>query len=187
MNRDEAILIVSRYELAKLSPKKREEMLLDWWTVDNTDPEFSKLPEELQKEILQSDEPVSNVMDQKYDLLLIEGLRHNYIGVKNEYLSKRVSEILCSKVCVEGQEEILFPCPCCKYQTFLERGQYEVCPVCFWEDDGSNEPTRYSSVNQMTLGDGQVHFKEYGAVSKKSLQFIKPDVKFRYNKSGNCD
>ncbi|HEP9402485.1 hydrolase, partial [Pseudomonas aeruginosa] len=30
-----------------------------------------------------------------------------------------------------------YPCPCCGYLTFDEEpcGTYEICPVCYWEDD----------------------------------------------------
>ena len=28
-----------------------------------------------------------------------------------------------------------FTCPCCGYLTLNERGAYDICPVCFWEDD----------------------------------------------------
>src|SRR3712207_8061939 len=29
------------------------------------------------------------------------------------------------------------PCPCCGYRTLREPeyGSYDICPVCFWEDD----------------------------------------------------
>ncbi|WP_286674588.1 CPCC family cysteine-rich protein, partial [Clostridium sp. ZBS4] len=86
---------------------------------------------------------------------LIEVLKHDFIGAKNEYLSEVVSKMLSKKVQVEGKKEILFACPCCLYQTIKERGRYEICPVCFWEDDGNNEINRYSSVNNMTLLKGK--------------------------------
>lgn len=30
-----------------------------------------------------------------------------------------------------------YTCPCCGYKTLEEevRGSYEICPICFWEDD----------------------------------------------------
>lgn len=28
-----------------------------------------------------------------------------------------------------------FACPCCGCLTLDERGCYDICPVCFWEDD----------------------------------------------------
>ena len=37
---------------------------------------------------------------------------------------------------IEGSTENLFKCPCCQYKTLDMRGEYEICPVCQWEDDG---------------------------------------------------
>ncbi|MFF1770133.1 CPCC family cysteine-rich protein [Streptomyces sp. NPDC058249] len=31
-----------------------------------------------------------------------------------------------------------YGCPCCGFLTLDERGSYEICPVCFWEDDGQD-------------------------------------------------
>src|SRR5688572_21113282 len=33
----------------------------------------------------------------------------------------------------------LVACPCCASLTLPARGQYELCPVCFWEDDGQDD------------------------------------------------
>lgn len=42
-------------------------------------------------------------------------------------------------------------CYCCGYFTIEERGQYEICDVCFWEDDGCDDLLRHSGPNHMTL------------------------------------
>ena len=31
-------------------------------------------------------------------------------------------------------------CPCCGYPTLGERAAYEVCELCYWEDDGQDDP-----------------------------------------------
>jgi Cysteine-rich CPCC len=31
-----------------------------------------------------------------------------------------------------------YACPCCGFLTLDERGGYDICPVCFWEDDGQD-------------------------------------------------
>lgn len=31
-------------------------------------------------------------------------------------------------------------CPCCGFQSLTERGNYEICPLCKWEDDGQDDP-----------------------------------------------
>jgi hypothetical protein len=32
-----------------------------------------------------------------------------------------------------------YACPCCRSVTLPERGAFEMCPVCFWEDDGQDD------------------------------------------------
>ncbi|MEV0490026.1 CPCC family cysteine-rich protein [Streptomyces atratus] len=32
-----------------------------------------------------------------------------------------------------------YRCPCCGFVTLGERGNYEICSVCFWEDDGQDD------------------------------------------------
>ena len=32
-----------------------------------------------------------------------------------------------------------YRCPCCGFVTLSERGGDEICPVCFWEDDGQDD------------------------------------------------
>ncbi len=35
---------------------------------------------------------------------------------------------------------VTYSCPCCGYPTLSERGGYEICPLCDWEDDGQDDP-----------------------------------------------
>ncbi|SDM20647.1 hypothetical protein [Paenibacillus jilunlii] len=53
MNRDEAIALILKSTIEDLSKEARGEILMDWWGIDQDDPEFDKLPETLQSEILQ--------------------------------------------------------------------------------------------------------------------------------------
>jgi hypothetical protein len=32
-----------------------------------------------------------------------------------------------------------FACPCCRHRTLDARGDYDICPVCLWEDDGQDD------------------------------------------------
>lgn len=180
MDRDKAIKIICEGKVIELSKEKREELLLNWWGIDNEDPEFTGLPQKLQQEIIESDEPIAVATDSGYDPLLIEVLKHDFIGVKNEYLSEVLFKMLLKEIKVEGKEEILLDCPCCSYQTIKERGQYMICPVCFWEDDGSNDINHYSSVNYMTLLEGMDNFNKYACVTEASIKTVNPDVKKRY-------
>ena len=33
----------------------------------------------------------------------------------------------------------LYACPCCGEKTLSERGSFEICGVCAWEDDGQDD------------------------------------------------
>lgn len=35
--------------------------------------------------------------------------------------------------------ETLYTCPCCGHPTLTERGGYEICGECGWEDDGQDD------------------------------------------------
>ncbi len=52
----------------------------------------------------------------------------------------------------KSQNELL-PCPCCGSYTLSEVGAYEICPVCFWEDDPVqlSDPTYSGGANQDSL------------------------------------
>lgn len=32
-----------------------------------------------------------------------------------------------------------FNCPCCRFPTLSERGGYDICIICWWEDDGQSD------------------------------------------------
>jgi Cysteine-rich CPCC len=49
------------------------------------------------------------------------------------------------------------PCPCCGYKTLPSRGDYHLCPVCRWEDEGV-EPWELSGPNGRTLVEAQQDF-----------------------------
>jgi hypothetical protein len=42
-------------------------------------------------------------------------------------------------VLIPYSEQSASRCPCCHYRTLHERGGFEICPVCFWEDDGQDD------------------------------------------------
>ncbi|KQX74439.1 CPCC family cysteine-rich protein [Aeromicrobium sp. Root472D3] len=51
----------------------------------------------------------------------------------------------------------MHPCPCCGYRTLPSRGDYELCPVCWWEDEGT-EPWEISGPNGQSLVEAQHAF-----------------------------
>ncbi len=181
--REEAIKIIIEKDITKLARDEREAMLWKSWGIDEHDPEFHHFSKELQEELLSSDVPTHDVMDNRYNELLLKVTEGSFYGIPNEYLSKLVSKIVGSHIEVEGYVEKLLPCPCCHYETLEQRGEYDICPVCFWEDDGNNEPSRYSGPNHMTLSEGRSNYEKYGACSEKGAEFVTANRYEIYNKA----
>ena len=60
----------------------------------------------------------------------------------------------------------LYTCPCCGYRTRDEKeyGSYNICPICFWEDDATQvENPNIIGANKVTLKQAQKNFIEFGA------------------------
>lgn len=172
MLRREAIKIIIEDDITNMTRDEREIMLLNAWGVDEGDLEFHSFSKSLQDELLSSDVPTGDIMDPRYDELLLAGTEGSFYGIPNEYLSKLVSNILGKNIEVEGNVEKLLPCPCCNYETLVQRGQYDICPVCFWEDDGNNDSNWYSGPNHMTLSEGRSNYEKYGACSKEAKSVV---------------
>ncbi|MBU1036601.1 hypothetical protein KKF32_01020 [Patescibacteria group bacterium] len=64
-------------------------------------------------------------------------------------------------------------CFCCGYKTLFQRGGYEICPVCFWEDDSLDEHG-FSGANGMSLGEGQKNYRKYGACKREMVNKVLP-------------
>jgi cysteine-rich CPCC protein len=67
-------------------------------------------------------------------------------------------------------------CPCCGHRTLPERGYYELCPVCCWEDDPeqANEPWGFGGANGISLVEAQQAYLRYGAVAAKDVSKVRP-------------
>jgi hypothetical protein len=69
-----------------------------------------------------------------------------------------------------------FPCPCCGHLTFSEPpGSYEICPVCFWEDDAVQLrwPTWAGGANSPSLVDAQRSYAELGSMERRLLRYVR--------------
>lgn len=69
--RKEAIKIIIEDDISKLTRDEREALLLNSWGVDEQDPEFHFFSKSLQDELLSSDVPTEDVMDFRYNELLL--------------------------------------------------------------------------------------------------------------------
>ncbi|MBW8359029.1 MAG: hydrolase [Weeksellaceae bacterium] len=74
-----------------------------------------------------------------------------------------------------------FACPCCGYKTFGEKpnGSYDICEVCFWEDDPIQlaHPKYNGGANRVSLKQGQKNFIEFGACEREMITNVRQPTK----------
>jgi hypothetical protein len=70
-----------------------------------------------------------------------------------------------------------YPCPCCGYLTLDERGHHDICPVCFWEDDGQDEHdariVRGGPNGNLSLSQARRNFADFGANRERDLPHVR--------------
>ena len=66
-----------------------------------------------------------------------------------------------------------YRCPCCGHKTLSERGGFEICPICFWEDDGQDDQDAdeiHGGPNySLSLTQARINYREFGACEKKHI------------------
>ncbi|WP_035769398.1 CPCC family cysteine-rich protein [Clostridium beijerinckii] len=102
-------------------------------------------------------------------------------------------------------EYVKYKCLCCGYMTLETRTEFDICPVCFWEDDAyiimdekSNSITSLynetedvsqeklldikSGANHgLTLREGQENYKKYGACEKDMKKHVRKPRKSEFS------
>jgi hypothetical protein len=66
-----------------------------------------------------------------------------------------------------------FSCPCCGNKTLSARGFFEVCPICFWEDDGQDDHdadvVRGGPNGNLSLTQARRNYQAFGACEQRFL------------------
>ncbi|NGZ76916.1 hypothetical protein GYN08_16540 [Saccharibacillus sp. VR-M41] len=70
-----------------------------------------------------------------------------------------------------------FACPCCGYRTLTEEppGSYDICGICFWEDDAGQfyDPDNPGGANKVSLREAQENFAKFGACEEQSIPHVR--------------
>ncbi|MFJ1599968.1 CPCC family cysteine-rich protein [Streptomyces sp. NPDC088261] len=69
-----------------------------------------------------------------------------------------------------------YPCPCCGHRVLDEMpGSHEICPICFWEDDGAQFrwPSMPGGANRISLLDAQRNFQDFGACDEHGKRYVR--------------
>ncbi len=60
------------------------------------------------------------------------------------------------------------PCPCCGRKVIEKPGDFEICPICGWEDDPtqSQDPDFEGGANELSLNQARKKYKAERAAKK---------------------
>lgn len=152
ITRNEAKKMLAFIDLIHLNKEDREMILIDYHS--NND-DF---------------EDIEDCESYSYNKDILDYLTQQYKGIINKYFEEKLFQYLNKKLLVIGEIEPLIECRCCSYKTIEKRGNYDICKVCNWEDDGLNEIDKYSGVNRSTLREAKINFIKSGVTSKKYLR-----------------
>ncbi|KQR91123.1 hypothetical protein ASG01_14680 [Chryseobacterium sp. Leaf180] len=122
------------------------------------------------------------------------------IKVRRDFFQKNFDlKIGLQRTDVNSAEVLKNSCPVCGYLTLDERNAFDICGICFWEDDGIDdfEENEESGPNHMTLKEGRLIFQEAKSkllntkfndnnlIEKLKNSFIKLDNFINQNNSTN--
>jgi hypothetical protein len=71
-------------------------------------------------------------------------------------------------------------CPCCGFKTLDERGSYDICAVCFWEDDGQDDDDAHEVLGgpngDLSLTEARANYRAIGACREQDLPHVRPPL-----------
>ena len=78
---------------------------------------------------------------------------------------------------MKSPEVEMYQCPCCGYLTLSEEspGTFEICPICYWEDDNvqAADPNYEGGANQVSLNQARQNFAEFGASTRDAVTRVR--------------
>ena len=73
-----------------------------------------------------------------------------------------------------------FACPCCGCLTQPERGVFEICPVCSWQDDGQDDAdadaVRGGPNGGLSLTAARANYRAFGACDRRFVGEVRPPL-----------
>lgn len=68
-----------------------------------------------------------------------------------------------------------YTCPCCGYMTLESDGYFDICEICFWEDDPYQKfkPYDRAGANPLSLAEAQHHYMTFGACEPACMNNVR--------------
>ena len=168
IGRNDAITLLCDADLASLTPDERleeiEGLIYDreqgrW----EQDPQWTTIPADVRAEI-ETHSEIHDAADSRYNPAIALSLRDRYVRACNEFLINQLYSIGREYHRIIGFPPPLSACPCCGAYSLEERGDWEICTVCWWEDDGSDnfDAMVESSPNHLSLIRARINYLTHG-------------------------
>lgn len=73
-------------------------------------------------------------------------------------------------------------CPCCEFFTLHSKGEFEICEVCFWEDDPVQRmnPDYFGGANKVSLNQGKKNFIIFNACEEQHVNNVRNPLPDEY-------
>jgi hypothetical protein len=69
-------------------------------------------------------------------------------------------------------------CPCCGCRTLTDRSAFEICEVCYWEDDGQDDgdadECRGGPNGSLSLREARANYQRFGACEEAMIENVRP-------------
>lgn len=166
ITRNDAIAILTEDGLAKMLPEERTEQLNcmmheDW----SSAPEWQHISLAVQREF-EAQSEIQEPSNPRYDPVLRLWFKYQFTGARNEYIAGLLRNLGHGCESVVGQASALAPCPCCGACSLDEPDYYDICRVCWWEDDGQDndnaDKVMGGSNYHLSLTQGRINFLKSG-------------------------
>jgi hypothetical protein len=77
-----------------------------------------------------------------------------------------------------GPSALPLRCPCCGCKTLNGRGGWQICHVCFWEDDGQDDydadVVRGGPNGRLSLTQARANYQRFGACEERFVGEVRP-------------
>ena len=65
-------------------------------------------------------------------------------------------------------------CPCCGYKTLQSEREWDICSICFWEDDPyQRDEIHETGANPISLVEAQMNYQKIGACERTMLKNVR--------------
>ena len=77
----------------------------------------------------------------------------------------------------QRQTAVRYRCPCCGSRTLTSPASMDLCPVCWWEDDGQEDgdasEVRLTVNGDLSLSDAREHYRQCGASHPRFIHYVR--------------